>query len=506
MKTKINLLLLAALFAGFALVSCKDQLPDEIVGEFPPITGTGEYFSIELTTVSNNPDSEEEGYVRAYIVDSEGNETLVNRAAAGDVVWIRASAYKGFKFLEWSADYAEISEPESDQIRFTMPGRDVSIEATFDDLSVPPLTPYALIHDSIPLYGPMEHNVKLRAWKAAQKKQVFVWFDGWSGRKGVGQNSMRGLPGEVGLISNWGQPKFGLSDWQKADVEYVQKVKGSKVVVTLFSAKVGEDVGVRSEWESIGTSSDEAVIRPVIARYARDIFDRCMADGYDGFDWDFEPDFSGRSVEQAPLWRVPAQAGIFLEELSYYFGTKASSYTNTERNSGNLGSIRGTQSAYQSALSAAGKTRLLLLVDGEVNDSSFSTGVNNTIATAYVDYYVQQSYGVTGISGCQARIGGIVSQLQAHINNSELPEFTKEEAVGRCILTENFENATFAETGNGIFDMATVTYDNLTTGGFGAYRVGLSYKATPGEYKGSRYYINLRKAIDMQYGEGPREL
>ena len=495
MKTKINLLLLTALFAGFALVSCDPKkLPDDIVGEFPPIGGEDPrtYYSIELTTSAfNNPASTGEGYVRAYIKDSEGNATNVNRAAKGDVVWIRASAYAGFEFMEWVATNVTLSEKESDEVSFTMPESNVAFEATFDDLSVPPLTPFALINDSIPAQKNLDKNVKLRAWKARQVSQVFVWFDAWSGRKGAGANSMRGLPNEVSIIANWGQPKWELLDWQKADMKYVQEVKGAKVVVTLFSAKVGEDVEPDAAWSSIGTSSDEAVIRPVIAKYAKVLYDKVMAEGYDGFDWDFEPDVSARSTEQAPLWRVPQQAGIFLEELSYWFGNDAKKKADRNANGINRG--------------AAPTKDLLLLVDGEVHDSSFRAGVNNTIATTYVDYYVQQAYGVIGISACQARINGILTQLQGHIDNAALPEFTKAEAISRCILTENFENGTYASTGNGIFDMATVKIDNLPTGGFGAYRVGLSYKSTTEVYKGSAFYTHLRKAIDMQYGEGPRE-
>ena len=495
MKTKINLLLLTALFAGFALASCDTkQLPDEIVGEFPSIGGDDPrtYYAIELTSSSfNNPESSGEGYVRAYIKDSEGNATNVNRAAKGDVVWVRASAFAGFEFMEWVATNVTLTDNESDEISFTMPESDVALDATFDDLSKPRPTPYALINDSITAQKDLDKNVKLRAWKARQVSQVFVWFDAWSGRKGTGANSMRGLPDEGSIIANWGQPKFNLLDWQKADMKYVQEVKGAKVVVTLFSASVGENVDADPIWSTIGTSTDESVIRPVISKYAKALYAKVIADGYDGFDWDFEPDVSGRSTADAALWRVPQQAGIFLEELSYWFGTDAKNKADRNAN----GIDRG----------AAPTKDLLLLVDGEVHDSSFRAGVNNTIATTYVNYYVQQAYGVIGIPACQARINGIITQLQGHIDNPALPEFTKAEALSRCILTENFENGTWAATGNGIFDMATVKIDNLPTGGFGAYRVGLSYKSTKEVYKGSAFYTHLRKAIDMQYGEGPRE-
>ncbi len=70
-------------------------------------------------------------------------------------------------------------------------------------------------------------------------------------------------------------------------MEYVQKVKGTKVVVTLFSAKVGDDMPEDPIYD-IGNSSDEAVVRPAIRKYAEAIYDAVVAAGYDGYDWDYE--------------------------------------------------------------------------------------------------------------------------------------------------------------------------------------------------------------------------
>jgi hypothetical protein len=489
MKTKISLLL-TALFASFALVSC-DKLAKEVIeGEWPFVdeTPAGE-FAIAIESERN------QGYVRAFKKIND-QEVGVNRADEGDEIWLRASSYSGFEFLEWIPTNVTLSDTESYEIKFTMPANDVIIEAVFDDLSKPKATPYELINTTIPAHKALDENVKLRAWKAAQTRQVFGWFDAWSGRKDEGQNSMRGLPKEMSIIANWGQPKFGLSDWQKADMMYVKEVWGAKVVFTLFCENIGDDVPDNAAWATAkgSTSTDEATMRPAIAAYAKALYDACIAEGYDGFDWDFEPTVGGKTPAQAPLWRIAQQAGWFIEELSYWFGPQAKKYTADERQANGID--RGN----------APTQDLLFLVDGEVHNDSFKSGVNNTKATAYVSYYVQQAYGANTVENVRSRTAGIISNVQAHIDDSTLPDFTLEEAVSRCILAENWENAEYAATGGGVFVMAEYKHEGFDTGGFGAYRIGLGFKSTTEPYKGSVEYANLRKAIDLQYGEGAREL
>ena len=47
-------------------------------------------------------------------------------------------------------------------------------------------------------------------------------------------------------------------------MEYVQKVKGTKVVVTLFSQNVGDDLPDKEIYHEAGTSSDPEKVRPAI--------------------------------------------------------------------------------------------------------------------------------------------------------------------------------------------------------------------------------------------------
>jgi hypothetical protein len=495
MKTKISLLLLSALFASFAFVSCKEKI-DEVLrfeGEWPGFPPTGR-FAISITgSAFNNDSAIAPGYVKAF-VKIDGEEVGINSATPGDEVWLRANPYTGFEFLEWiTFSDVTLSDTEASETSFIMPAFNVSFEGSFDDLSHPLPTPYELEKVIIPAHKALPENVALRAWKARQVRQVWGWYDSWGGKKMEGPNSMRGLPKEVSLIANWGGPKTNMSDWQKADQKYVQEVYGTKFLVTFFSAHVGDDIDGwdKAKTQTVGSSTDDATIRPIIAEYARAIYDMCLSEGYDGYDWDYEPSVSGQG-SGAPLWYLKEQAATFLEELAYYFGTDAKN-PSRDRNANGLGKLRGEMP----------KKDLLLVVDGEVHNSYFSRLTEMSLATAYVNYYVQQAYGNVDPGG---RVGGIIGAVQKHIDNkTELPEFTLQEAASRCIVAEDWEGSQGKGGGN-VFKSAVYMHQGFDIGGFGAYRIGLGYTTTDVPYKGSLEYINLRKAIDLQYGEGPREL
>lgn len=320
-----------------------------------------------------------------------------------------------------------------------------------------------------------EDYAALRAWKETPNlPQVFVWFDNWTGISPTGENSLRGLPDSVTIASNWGgHPKFELTPERRADMEYVQKVKGTKVVVTLFSAKCGDDVEHQDIYD-IGTSSDEAVIRPAIRAYAEEIYKQCIKCGYDGFDWDYEPTYGGQSTAQAPLWKVRKQCEVFIEELSYWFGNGA---MDPNRDRGDR---------------AMPERRLLFLIDGEVG---IGQGLDEDWLSHYVDYYVLQAYGGGNLSG---RVSGVIGDLSKWVEEGKL---TKEDVVRRTILTENFES--YAGTGGGFLNMSkyihTANGINQQIGGCGLYRVGFDYNQGKGDYNGSPEYYFLRQGITNIY-------
>lgn len=320
-----------------------------------------------------------------------------------------------------------------------------------------------------------EYYAALRAWKQTPGlPQVFVWFDNWNGVAPTGENSLRGLPDSVTIASNWGgHPKFDLTPERRADMEYVQKVKGTKVVVTLFSENVGDDMPADPLY-NIGNSSDPAVVRPAIRKYAEAIYDGVIAAGYDGFDWDYEPTICG--CTGAYLWQNPVQRKIFVEELGYWFGS-------------------GNQRTDRDGRKPA-KAGLLFLIDGEVG---MGARMGRDWESQYIDYYVLQAYGSTTDANRTSRVRGVVSDMSDHIAAGRI---TAEEVVKRTILTENFES--YANTGGGFLGMSRFIYSengiDQQIGGCGLYRSGFDYLPKGrGDYDGSPEYYFLRQGITNIY-------
>ena len=320
-----------------------------------------------------------------------------------------------------------------------------------------------------------QYYAALREWKQTPNlPQIFIWFDNWTGLSPTGESSLRGLPDSVTIASNWGgHPKFDLSPDRRADMEFVQKVKGTKVVVTLFSAVVGEDM----PWEDIydiGNSSDPEVVGPAIRRYAEAIYDAVVASGYDGFDWDYEPVFAGGANNF--LWRNRIQRTIFVEELGYYFGA-------------------GSQRADRDGRKVA-KPGLLFIIDGEIG---VGDRMDRSWESQYVDYFVLQAYGSISVADQTRRVRGAIEDMSAHIAANRI---TAEEVVRRTILTENFES--FANTGGGFLLMSQFIYQendiDQQIGGCGLYRAGFDYMPKGrGDYDGSPEYYFLRRGITNLY-------
>jgi hypothetical protein len=321
--------------------------------------------------------------------------------------------------------------------------------------------------------------VALREWKATPGlPQVFVWFDNWVGGT-IGQYCLYGLPDSVTIASNWGQPKWGLTDAQKADMKYVQEVKGTKVVVTLFSAKIGDDTPLQGTFDHIGNSTDLAVIGPPIRAYAEALYVQVVAEGYDGFDWDYEPTGGGGSGNF--LWKNKAQRKLFVEELSYWFGKGA---TDPARD-------RGGRKPAQPGL--------LFLIDGEIG---IGGRMDKDWLSYHVDYFVLQSYGSASNSGLNNRVNGVLDDMSDWTANNTI---TKDEVVRRTILTENFES--YASNGGGILVQSRYVHKptsgvhvgvNQQIGGFGVYRVGFDFKSAR-EFAGSFQYGFLRNGIANLY-------
>lgn len=326
----------------------------------------------------------------------------------------------------------------------------------------------------------------LRQWKQTPDlPQVFVWFDSWSGASRTGASSLCGLPDSVTIASNWGlhgadTSKFDLSPERKDDMETVQKVKGTKVVVTFFSRfpgeglpksrfphwydENGEYIYLHKPTSEVNTT-DEEIARPAIRRYVEDLYKACIETGYDGYDWDYEPgygmDAPGGSL-YTPFYYNRTQQKIFIEELSYWFGREA---MNPNRDRGGR---------------PMPEKRLLLLVDGAVG---IGYGMDDNWLSYCIDHFVLQAYGGGSLN---SRVGGVVKEVSTWIEQGKM---TAEDAVKRTILTENFES--YAGTGGGFLNMSKYIYKgsyngqamDQQIGGCGLYRVGFDFDKGTNDWK-----------------------
>ena len=120
----------------------------------------------------------------------------------------------------------------------------------------------------------------LRAWKQTPHAISFGWFGGWSNPAASTTNMLAGLPDSMDVVSLWDN-STNLLEGQKRDLEFVQKVKGTKVLYCSFTRYVGQgttpkayntDEATREKfwgWETGNNEKQEAAVR----KYANAIID-----------------------------------------------------------------------------------------------------------------------------------------------------------------------------------------------------------------------------------------
>lgn len=187
----------------------------------------------------------------------------------------------------------------------------------------------------------------LRAYKKSDHAIAFGWFGFWNGGTTKTSGALRNCPDSMDIIAIWGneRTKFNLTQAQIEDMRYVQQVKGTKVVFTIFSHFV----------EFGFPETDQG-----IEDYANALCDSVYKYGYDGLDLDHEPYVGGENA----YFRDRVQMTKFVKALGKRLGPK----------------------------SGSGK---LLLVDGELWEITAE-------AAPYFDYAVAQAYG-SGASSLQSR-------------------------------------------------------------------------------------------------------
>lgn len=314
--------------------------------------------------------------------------------------------------------------------------------------------------------GDCEYYQNLRAYKATANNYgrpvAFGWFSNWSPAGAYRKGYLTSMPDSMDIVSMWsGAPnRFKITPEQKADKEFVQKVKGTKLLeVTLLSYLgkgrtpdwVYEEVEKKGEEE--GWSESEINLQKKLARwkfwgfegkfesenhyeslarFAKALCDSLYTSEWDGYDIDWEIgsgvfDMDGTLSENKHL--------IFLvKEMNKYIGPKSD---------------------------PEGKGHKLICIDGKMGGLGELDG--------YVDYWIGQNYGSHRPS---------ISSPDGH------PE--------RYIVTENFEQ--FAVSGGGLLDQAATMPAKGYKGGVGAYRFDNDYNNTP-DYKWMRQAIQINQQV-----------
>lgn len=307
----------------------------------------------------------------------------------------------------------------------------------------------------------------LREYKKSKHPIVFGWYSDWTGTGANMYNQLRGIPDSMDIISLWGGA-FNLSEAQKSDLKEVREKKGTRVLYCQHIMDIGrshtpesvekdfivDGVQYKSKGEAMaaywgwyegwpnrngyGDTSPEG-IENAIRKYARVIIDSINKYKYDGFDIDFEPNFS----YPGDICCYSDRMHILLDELSKEFGPKSG-------------------------------TGRILMVDGEPQTL-------NTESGPLLDYYVVQAYYNTGDTGYDNSLDSRFGRLLNKFGSIE----TEAQILSKTVWCEDFER----HKGDGGPQFTTrdgiVTYSlkgmamyyrpgvEARIGGVGAYRFNL---------------------------------
>lgn len=316
--------------------------------------------------------------------------------------------------------------------------------------------------------GDSEYYANLRAYKETAKNYgrpvAFGWFSNWAPSGVMRKGYLSSVPDSMDIISMWsGAPgRYEITEAQKADKEFAQKVKGIKLLeVSLLShlgkgrtpeyiydeieKQAAEEGWSDSEltaakkyarWDFWGFKShnfdNTEELNQALAKYAKALCDSLFVSEWDGFDIDWEPR-NGFNDSDGTLNQTTIE--FLVKEMGKYIGPKSD---------------------------LEGKGHKLLCIDGDIK--YFSPEMEE-----YVDYWITQSYG---------------SSSPHQYSPGNIPE--------KLIITENFES--YATSGGRLLQQAAWMPAEGYKGGVGAYRFDNDYDNTP-DYKWMRQAIQINQQV-----------
>lgn len=313
------------------------------------------------------------------------------------------------------------------------------------------------------------YYAELRAWKKTaenyQRPVSFGWYSNWAPSGVMRKGYLSSIPDSMDIVSMWsGTPgRYEITEAQKKDKEFVQKVKGTKLLEVSLMSHIGkgrtpsyvyDDVIRQAEEEGWSDSrlneekkkarwnfwgftshnlSNKENLHAALANYAKALCDSLFVSDWDGFDIDWEPG-AGFNDADGTIDIV-----FLIKEMGKYIGPKSD---------------------------PEGKGHKLLCVDGEI--TSLPAELDE-----YVDYWIRQTYG------------------------QSYPSFTAPGGrTEKVIITENFES--YASTGGNLLRQAAHMPANGYKGGVGAYRFDNDYNNAP-DYKWMRQAIQINQRVFQEW-------
>lgn len=321
---------------------------------------------------------------------------------------------------------------------------------------------------------------RLRAYKNSDHPVAFGYYGNWTGTGASYENSLKGLPDSVDFVSlwgNWKNPTPAMMD----DLRYVQKKRGTKVLVCFLVLDIGDQITPPMPQEEIdnGTSDKEWRHKywgwdynlenrlAAVEKFANAICDTIDKYGYDGFDMDAEPSMAHPFPTDKELWQNDKQViQKFVETMSKRVGPKSG-------------------------------TGRMFLVDGEPDALPAHL-------FSHFDYLVLQTY-TTHFIQDNSRLDTRFEKQYQHFKE----EAVVDEIARKIIVCENFED--WAKTGGADFYLPDGTTVNSLSGfalwnpslngaqyrkgGVGTYHMEYEYRVSA---QGTDTYPALRKAIQLQ--------
>lgn len=308
-----------------------------------------------------------------------------------------------------------------------------------------------------------EYYENLRAYKKQAENYgrpvAFGWFSNWAPSGIMRKGYLSAVPDSMDIISMWsGVPgRYEITEAQKKDKEFVQKVKGIKLLEVSLLSHLGKGrtpasvyAGLDEKAKEEGWSdyqlkqakrdarwaywgyTDAQSLYPALAKFAKALCDSLFVNEWDGFDIDWEPGAGFNDADGT----LNDQTIVFLvKEMGKYIGPKSD---------------------------PEGKGHKLLCIDGEI-------GRLPDELDEYVDYWIKQTYG-------------------HYSPNFSAPGGRTE----KVIVTDNFES--FATSGGTLLNQAAHMPENGYKGGVGAYRFDNDYNNRP-DYKWMRQAIQINQKV-----------